>query len=211
VDVLGDIATFLLIAQEGGGGGGGEEEGGGSFLVSPNLGLMIWTLIAFGATLYILNKLAFPRIGEALDRRRKAIEDSIDSAERTKQEADELLVEYRARLKEAREQAEDIVARARKASDSLQDESKQSAAKQREELMATTRRDIEAETRRALDEIRKEVANLTVVATEKVTRKSLDDEDHRRLIAEALREVDFSALAKEEGSGSSTGNGRERR
>ena len=61
--------------------------------------------------------------------------------------------------------------------------------------MEQTRRDIEAETRRALDEIRKEVADLTVIATEKVTRKTLDDEDHQRLIEEALEEVDFSALA----------------
>ena len=179
-----------------------EEEGGGSFLVSPSLGLMIWTLLLFGATLYVLNKLVFPRITEALDKRRLAIEESIDAATRAKGEADELLAEYRARLKEAREQAEDIVARARRASDSLQDESKAQAARQREELMASTRRDIEAETRRALDELRKEVAALTVMATEKITRKSLDDDDHRRLIEEALTEVDFSALA-----GTDKGNG----
>jgi F-type H+-transporting ATPase subunit b len=170
------------------------EDGGGSFLVSPNVGLMIWTLIAFGTTLYILNKLAFPRIAEALDKRRQAIENSIDTAERTRREAEELLEEYRARLREAREQAEDIVARARKASEGLQEEAKASARQQREELLEATRRDIEAETRRALDEIRKEVANLTVAATEKVTRMSLDDEEHRRLIQEALEEVDFSAL-----------------
>src|SRR5919201_602970 len=174
-------------------------KGGGSFLVSPELGRMSWTLIAFGATVYILNRLAFPRIAEALDKRRKAIEESIDSAERTKREADELLEEYRARLKEAREQAEDIVVRARKAADSLQDESKQAAVRQREELLEATRRDIEAETRRALDEIRKEVANLTVIATEKVTRKSLTPDDHRRLIEEALHEVDFSTLSGERG------------
>jgi F-type H+-transporting ATPase subunit b len=195
---LGDIASFLLIAQEGGGGG---QEEGGSFLVEPGIGLMIWTLVAFGVTLYLLNKLAFPRIAEALDRRRRAIEESIDHAERTKREADELLEEYRGRLREAREQADQIVVRARRASDSLQDEAKAAASKQREELLAATRRDIEAETRRALDEIRKEVANLTVVATEKVTRKSLTPEDHRRLIEEALGEVDFSTLARE-------GNGR---
>src|ERR671922_235658 len=110
------------------------EDGGGSFLVSPSLGLMIWTLIAFGATVYILNKLAFPRIAEALDRRRKAIEESIDSAERAKREADELLEEYRARLREAREQAEDIVVRARKAADSEEDRAKQDAKRYREEL-----------------------------------------------------------------------------
>jgi F-type H+-transporting ATPase subunit b len=203
MDLLGDIGSLLLIAQEGGG-----EEGGGDFLVSPNVGLMIWTLLAFGATLYILNKLAFPRIAEALDRRRRAIEESIDHAERTKLEADELLEEYRARLREAREQAEDIVVRARRAADSLADESKARANKQREELMAATRREIEAETRRALDEIRKEVANLTVVATEKVTRKSLTPDDHRRLIEEALSEVDFSTLA---GDGGGTRRSEERR
>ena len=174
------------------------EEGGGSFLVSPKIGLMIWTLLAFGITLFLLNKLAFPRIAEALDRRRKAIEDSIDHAEQAKREADELLEEYRARLREAREQAEDITARARKAADSVADEAKAQATQQREELLAATRRDIEAETRRALDEIRKEVANLTVLATEKVTRKSLTPDDHRRLIEEALGEVDFSALAGKE-------------
>ena len=197
MDLIGDIASFLVIAQEA---GGEAEEEGGSFLVSPNVGLMIWTLLAFGTTLYLLNKLAFPRIAEALDRRRQAIEDSIASAERSRAEADELLEEYRARLREAREQADDIVARARKAGESVEDQAKADANKQREQLMAQARRDIETETRRALEEIRREVADLTVTATEKVTRKSLTPEDHRRLIEDALNEVDFSALAGAQGS-----------
>ena len=201
---MGRLTDILLLAQAEGGGG---EESGGSFLVSPSLGLMIWTLLAFGITLYLLNKLAFPRIAEALDRRRVAIEESIESAQRAKQEADELLDEYRARLREAREQAEDIVARARKAGENLQDETKAEASRQREELLAQARRDIEHETRRAIDELRKEVADMTVVATEKITRKSLDSEDHRRLIEEALGEVDFSALA---GDARTEGNGRDR-
>jgi F-type H+-transporting ATPase subunit b len=189
-----ELPLIIATAAEG-------EEEGGSFLVSPNIGLMIWTLIVFGLSLYLLNKLAFPRIAEALDRRRQAIEDSIEHAQQAKRVADELHEEYRARLREAREQAEDIVVRARKAADSLGDQAKADATKQREELLAATRRDIEAETRRALDEIRKEVADLTVIATEKVTRKSLTPDDHRRLIEEALREVDFSALAGREGNG----------
>jgi F-type H+-transporting ATPase subunit b len=186
---VGGLANILPLAAE---------DSGGSFLVSPKIGLMIWTLLAFGITLYILNKVAFPRIAEALDRRRKAIEESIDHAEQAKREADELLDEYRARLREAREQADDIVVRARKAAEGLADESKAQATEQREELLAATRRDIEAETRRALEEIRKEVANLTVLATEKVTRRSLTPDDHRRLIEEALGEVDFSTLAGKE-------------
>jgi F-type H+-transporting ATPase subunit b len=184
--------TALLAASD---------SGGGSFLVSPSLGLMIWTLLAFGITLYLLNKLAFPRIAEALDRRRVAIEESIQAAQRAKQEADELLEEYRGRLREAREQAEDIMARARRAAENLADETKAATTKQREDLLAATRRDIEHETRRALDELRKEVADLTVMATEKITRKSLTEEDHRRLIEEALGEVDFSTLAGTEGNG----------
>jgi F-type H+-transporting ATPase subunit b len=186
--------TVLLAASD---------SGGGNFLVSPELGLMIWALLAFGITLWLLNKLAFPRIAEALDRRRKAIEDSIEAANRAKQEADELLEEYRARLREAREQADDIVVRARKAADTVADETKAEAAKQREEMLAAARRDIEHETRRALDDLRREVADLTVTATEKITRKSLTSEDHRRLIEEALSEVDFEELAP-----STKGNGR---
>jgi F-type H+-transporting ATPase subunit b len=192
VGALGDI---LVLAQA------ESEDGGGSFLVSPSLGLMIWTLLAFGITLYLLNKLAFPRIAAALDRRRVAIQESIDAAQRAKQEADELLEEYRARLREAREQADDIVARSRKAAENVADETKVQAAKQREALLANARRDIEHETRRALEELRKEVADLTVMATEKITRKSLNEEDHRRLIEEALGEVDFSELAGTEGNG----------
>src|ERR671929_302715 len=90
------------------------EDSGGSFLVSPDVGLMIWTLLVFGLSMYILGKFAFPRIAEALDRRQKAIEESIDAAERTRTEAEQILAEYRERLAEARGQADEIVARARK-------------------------------------------------------------------------------------------------
>jgi F-type H+-transporting ATPase subunit b len=173
------------------------EEGGGSFLVTPNVGLMIWTLLAFGITMLILWKLAFPKIGEALDRRQRAIEESIDTAERTKTEAEALLAEYRERLQEARVQAEEIVARARRAGENVEAESKVDAQRQREELMEQTKRDIEAETRRAIQEIRKEVADLTVLATEKVTRKTLTEADQRRLVEEALGELDFDQLSGE--------------
>jgi F-type H+-transporting ATPase subunit b len=187
-----DLLTLIpILAAESGGGGGG----GGSFLVKPGIGLMVWTLIAFGVLLWLLNKFAFPRIAENLDKRQKAIEDSIDTAEKTKREAEELLAEYRQRLTEAREQAEEIVARARKAGEVHERESLEDAKKQREDLMAQTRRDIESETRRAIQEIRSEVADLTVLATEKVTRKSLSESDQRRLVEEALSELDFDALA----------------
>jgi F-type H+-transporting ATPase subunit b len=146
-------------------------------------------------TLYILSKLAFPKISEQLDKRQRAIEESIDTAERTKVEAEEILAEYRQRLQEARSQAEEIVARARKAAEQHQEEGLQQSRVQREELMDQTRSDIEAETRRAIQEIRREVADLTVLATEKVTRKTLTDADQTRLVEEALAELDFDQLS----------------
>jgi F-type H+-transporting ATPase subunit b len=174
---------------------------GGSFLVSPNLGLMIWTLLVFGITMYVLSKLAFPRIQEALDKRANAIRESIDQAEKTRKEADDILQEYRARLREAREQADEIVARARKSAEASKTQAVDEGREKREELLAAARRDIEAETRRSLERIRREVADLTVLTTEKVTRKSLTGDDQKRLIDEALAEVDFSALS---GSGAAT-------
>ncbi len=162
--------TYLLAAEE-------IDSPG---LVDPVVGLMFWTFVVFALTLFILWKVAFPRIGEALDKRQKAIEDSIDHAERTKVEADE------------------IVARARRTAEAHEAEIQTQARAKREEMMEQTRRDIEAETRRAIQQIRAEVADLTVLATEKVTRKSLDSADQKRLVEEALAELDFAALANEE-------------
>jgi F-type H+-transporting ATPase subunit b len=189
VELIGHIASLIPLAAE------AAEDEGGSFLVSPGLGLMIWTLVLFLFTMWVLSKLAFPKIQEALDRRAKAIRDSIEAAEQRKRESDELLEEYRQRLSEAREQADDIMARARKAAETAEAEATEAGKEKREELVAAAKRDIEAETRRSLEQIRREVADLTVLATERVTRKSLTAEDQRELVEEALSEVDFTSLS----------------
>ena len=173
----------------------GAEEGGGSFLVSPDIGLMIWTLVVFILSMIVLSRLAFPRIAEALDRRQRAIEESIDSAERVKVEADQLIGEYRQRLTEARQQADEIVARARKTGEQAHAEAVADARRKHDEMLEQTRREIQVETQRAIQEIRSEVADMTVRATEKVTRKSLTEADQRRLVDEALSELDFAALS----------------
>ncbi len=167
-----------------------------SWLITPNVGLMVWTVVVFGISLYILNKAVFPRIRDALDARRAGIDESIDAAERTRQKADEVLEEYRERLAEARQQAEDIHERAEKSANVHEREARAKADAKHEQMMEQTRRDIEAETRRAIEEIRNEVANLTVLATEKVTRKTLTREDQQRLVAEALSELDFTVLSE---------------
>jgi F-type H+-transporting ATPase subunit b len=187
VELTAHIVGLLPVAAE--------EDSGGSFLVSPGLGLMIWTLVLFLIVMYVLGKFAFPPIREALEKRANAIRENIEAAQHEREESEKLLEEYRQRLKEAREQADDIIHRARKASEAAVAEATAEGKAKREELVAAARRDIETETRRSLEQIRKEVADLTVLATEKITRKALDSDDQKRLVEEALSEVDFSALA----------------
>jgi F-type H+-transporting ATPase subunit b len=167
----------------------------GGFLIEPGIGLMVWTLLVFGATMFLLSKLAFPRISAALGRRQQAIEDSIDTAQRTREEAEQILAEYRERLKEARAQSEEIVERARETAKAQEREGKEHAQELVAEGTKRAQREIEAATKQALGEIRKEVADLTIMATEKVTRKTLDDADQKRLVEEALGELDFSGIS----------------
>jgi F-type H+-transporting ATPase subunit b len=166
-----------------------------SFLITPNVGLMVWTIVVFAISLFILSRAVFPRIGEALDSRAKSIEGDIDSAQQLRKEADKVLDEYRERLKEARAQSEEIVQRARQTAESHEHEARDRGQEIIDEAAKRAERDIEAASKRALDDIRREVADLTIMATEKVTRKTLDDADQRRLVEEALSELDFSAIS----------------
>jgi F-type H+-transporting ATPase subunit b len=167
----------------------------GSFLITPNVGLMVWTIVVFGISLYILRKTVFPQIAKALDARAQKIEGDIDAAEHTRTEADEVLAEYRERLKEARAQSEEIVQRARQTAEAHEAEGKEHGQRLVAEAAKRAEREIEAATKRALDDIRREVADLTVMATEKVTRKALTEDDQKRLVEEALGELDFSAIS----------------
>src|ERR1700691_2213040 len=167
----------------------------GSFLISPNVGLMVWPSVVFASSLAILRKWVFPLIGQALDARAQKIEGDIDAAADLRTEADKVLAEYRERLKEARVQAEGIVESARKTADSHEAEGRERGQKNVADATRKAEREIEAATKRALDDIRREVADLTIMATEKVVRKTLDDADQRRLVEEALSELDFSGIS----------------
>ena len=161
---------------------------------------MIWTFVVFGISLYILIKAVFPRIRQLLDERAASIDESIDAAEHLRVEADRILAEYRERLKEARAQSEEIVQRARQTAESHEHEARDRGQEILVEAAKRAERDIEAATKRALDDIRREVADLTIMATEKVTRKTLSDSDQRRLVEEALSELDFSGLSSPSGA-----------
>ena len=173
------MPSFLLAATE--------ESSGGLIDVVP--GLMIWTLICFAITFFVLKRFAFGPIQKTIDERRDRIRAAVDEADKAREEARELLEQHRQLIADAKGEAAGILADARKVADAQVERVK-------EESEAERQRRLE-ETKRSLDMIRSEVADLTLEATARVTGKVLDAEDQRRLIDEAISELDFSALEKE--------------
>ena len=171
--------SFLLAATE--------ESSGGLIDVVP--GLMIWTLICFGLTFFVLRKFAFGPIQKTIDERRDRIRAAVDEADKARDEARELLEQHRQLIADAKGEAAGILADARKVGDAQIERVKTEAETERARRLE--------ETKRSLDMIRSEVADLTLEATARVTGKVLDAEDQRRLIDEAIAELDFSALEKE--------------
>jgi F-type H+-transporting ATPase subunit b len=166
-------------------------------LISVTPGLMIWTIVCFLITLFVLKRYAFGPIQTMIDQRRERIRQSIEEAEHAREEARKLLEEHRSLIGEARRDAEEILSEARRVADAQRERVKEETEADRQRRLEDTRRQIEAETQRALGQIRAEVAELTLVATAKVTGKVLDDADHRRLIDEAVASLDFSRLEQE--------------
>jgi F-type H+-transporting ATPase subunit b len=171
-----------------------EESTGGLIDVVP--GLMIWTLVCFVIALFVLKRYAFGPIQKTIDERRDRIRSAVDEADKAREEARELVEQHRQLLAEAKGEAAAIRADARKDAEAQMGRSKEEAEAERLRRLEETRRQIEAETKRSLDLIRSEVADLTLAATARVAGKVLDAEDQRRLIDEAISELDFSALEK---------------
>ena len=163
-------------------------------LIDPVPGLMIWTLLCFAITFYVLKRFAFGPIQKTIDERRKRIRDSVEEAERARAEARRLLEEHKALIAGAKSEAGGILAEARRVADSQRERAREEIEADRQRRLEDTRKQIEAETARSLELIRAEVAELTLVATAKVTGKVLDRADHRRLIEDAIGDLDFSAL-----------------
>jgi F-type H+-transporting ATPase subunit b len=157
---------------------------------------MIWTIVCFLSALFVLRKYAFGPIQKTIDERRDRIRQALEEADQARSEARDLLEEHRKLIGQARGEAEDILAEARQVGQAMQARVKEETEADRQRRLEETRRQIEAETRRALEQIRAEVADLSLIAAEKVTRKSLDDSDQRRLIDEAIGELDFSVLER---------------
>jgi F-type H+-transporting ATPase subunit b len=160
-------------------------------------GLMIWTLVFFFITFYVLKRYAFGPIQKTIDDRRERIRHAIEEAEGAREEARRILEEHRKLIGQARSEGEQILAEARRVADAQRERVKEETEADRQRRLEETRRQIEAETHRALGQIRAEVAELTLVAAAKVTGKVLDDADHRRLVDDAIAGLDFSVLEEE--------------
>ena len=166
-------------------------------LIKVTPGLMIWTIVCFLIALFVLKRYAFGPIQGAIDARRERIRQSIEEADKAREEARNLLEEHRKLVGRAKQEAEEILAEGRRVADSMRDRVREETDADRQRRLEETKRQIEAETQRALEQIRGEVAELTVIATSKVTGKLLDRDDHRRLIEDAIGDLDFSVLEKE--------------
>jgi F-type H+-transporting ATPase subunit b len=159
-------------------------------------GLMIWTLVAFGITFFVLRKYAFGPIQKTIDERRDKIRLAVEEADNARNEARDLLEQNKAILAQARSESAAILAEAKKVGDGQIARAKEEAESERQRRLEDTKKQIEAETSRAIDQIRTEVAELTVDATQRVVGKVLDTADQRRLVDEAIAELDFSALER---------------
>jgi F-type H+-transporting ATPase subunit b len=160
-------------------------------------GLMIWTLVCFAITFFVLKRYAFGPIQKTIDERRERIRSSVEEAEHARAEARKLLEEHKQLIGRAKSDAGEILAEARRVADSQRDRAREEIEADRQRRLEETRKQIEAETVRALEQIRAEVGELTLLATEKVTGKVLDRDDNRRLIEDAIADLDFSVLERE--------------
>jgi F-type H+-transporting ATPase subunit b len=167
---------------------------GANALIQVVPGLMVWTLVAFVICLVVLKKYAFGPVQKGIDARRDHIRASIDEADRAREEAKQLLEEHRQLIRDAKSEAEAILSETRKVAATPQEQMRSETEEDRLRRLDETKRQIEQATQQALGEIRTEVAKLSMLAAEKITRKTLTDKDQQRLIDEALAEIDFSAL-----------------
>ena len=163
-------------------------------LIEVRPGLMIWTIVCFLVVLVVLKKYAFGPIQQMIDQRRERIEQAIAEADNARDEARKLLEEHRKLIGQAKSESEEILGEARRLADAQRDRVRQETEEDRQRRLEETRRQIDQATAQALGQIRDEVGKLSLLAAEKITRKSLTGADQQRLIDEALAEIDFSAL-----------------
>jgi len=158
-------------------------------LVQPDPGLFIWTILTFLGLLFALKKLAWGPLLEALETRQNAIRKSLDDAQQAKSELERLNAESARIIQQARVDAEGIVSQGRVDGERLREEIRTKARTEADNIVKNAERQIQLETSRALEQIRREAVDLSVMIASKIIQRNLSKEDNERLIDEALKQV----------------------
>jgi F-type H+-transporting ATPase subunit b len=161
-------------------------------LVQPDPGLFIWTILTFLGLLFALKKLAWGPLLEALETRQNAIRKSLDDAQQAKTELERLNAESARIIQQARVEAEGIVSQGRVDGDRLREEIRSKARTEADNIVKNAERQIQLETSRALEQIRREAVDLSVMIASKIIQRNLSKEDNERLIDDALKQVQSS-------------------
>src|SRR5262245_1290236 len=159
-------------------------------LVQPDPGLFIWTIITFLVLLALLARFAWRPLLRALESRQESIRRSLDDAQKAKQELERLHAESAEIIRQSRVEADAIVSRSRGDAERLREEMKQKARAEAEAIVKNAERQIQLETGRALQQIRREAVDLSVMIASKLIQRNLTKEDNERLIDEALSQVE---------------------
>ena len=158
-------------------------------LLSPNGGLMFWTLVIFLILFAILGKLVFPKILAAVEAREKALEDAIEGAKRDREEASRLLAEQQRQIEAARGDAQKLIVEGRQIGEKLRADMIEETQQQQQAMLERARREIEAEKERAISEIRREAIELAIAGASKVIEKNLDDQSNRKIVESFLSSI----------------------
>jgi F-type H+-transporting ATPase subunit b len=158
-------------------------------MLQQDLGLFLWTLVTFGLLLALLGRFAFKPLRAVLAERERLIRESLDRAQRARDEAEQIRQQGAAQLAEAREAAQRVIDEGRRIGAGLQAEARQEARQEAEALLAQARGEIEREVQRSLDELRGTVANLSVRIAREFVRENVDEVRHRQMVDEFVERV----------------------
>jgi F-type H+-transporting ATPase subunit b len=159
-------------------------------LVQTDPGLFIWTIVTFLVLLGLLAKFAWTPLLEALETRQNAIRKSLDDALQAKQELERINLESVQIVNRARVEAEAIITQSRSDGDRLREEIRARARAEADHIVKNAERQIQLETSRALEQIRREAVDLSVMIASKIIQRNLTKEDNARLIDEAMKQVE---------------------
>jgi len=159
-------------------------------LVQPDPGLFIWTILTFLVLVALLGKFAWRPLLLALESRQESIRKSLDDAQKAKQELERLHAESAEIIRQSRVEADAIVTRSRGDAERLREEMKQKARAEADAIVKNAERQIQLETSRAVQQIRREAVDLSVMIASKLIQRNLSKEDNERLIEDALAQVE---------------------